>query len=171
MYNINDMYNNYYRGYNTWQNMYGYSNSFNGDINRNTTPEYIKDYGPNPLVIDIEETTDTNNNFRTALWTGNRLQVTVMSIPVGESIGLEIHPETDQFIRIEQGIGFVQMGDERTNLTFERRAFDNFAVIIPAGKWHNITNIGSVPLKVYSIYAPPNHPKGTVHKTKKDAEH
>lgn len=138
---------------------------------KNTSEDNIKDYGPNPLVIDIEEATDTNNNFRTALWTGNHLQVTVMSIPVGESIGLEMHPETDQFIRIEQGIGFVQMGDERTNLTFERRAFDNFAVIIPAGKWHNITNIGSVPLKVYSIYAPPNHPKGTVHKTKKDAEH
>lgn len=148
--------------YNEYQN--------NNSLKRNTKDEYIKDYGPNPLVINIEEATDANDNFRTALWTGNHLQITLMSIPVGESIGLEIHPDTDQFLRIEQGIGFVQMGDERTNLNFTKRAFEDFAIVIPAGKWHNVTNIGTVPLKVYSIYAPPNHPKGTIHKTKKEAE-
>lgn len=132
--------------------------------------EYIKEYGPNPLVINIEEVTNDNNNFRTALWTGRHLQITLMSIPVGESIGLEIHPNTDQFLRIEQGIGLVQMGDARNNLTFTKRAYEDYAIVIPAGKWHNVTNIGTVPLKLYSIYAPPNHPKGTVHKTKKDAE-
>lgn len=137
---------------------------------RNMREENIKDYGPNPLVINIEEATNANDNFRTALWTGKHLQITVMSIPVGESIGLELHPETDQFLRIEQGIGFVEMGDERTNLNFAKRAFEDYAIVIPAGKWHNVTNIGSVPLKVYSIYSPPNHPKGTIHKTKKDAE-
>ena len=142
----------------------------NNMLKRNKKNEYIKDYGPNPLVINIEEATDTNDNFRTALWTGNHLQITLMSIPVGESIGLEIHPDTDQFLRVEQGIGFVQMGEERTNLNFTKRAFEDYAIVIPAGKWHNVTNIGTVPLKVYSIYAPPNHPKGTIHKTKKDAE-
>ena len=132
--------------------------------------EYIKEYGSNPLVINIEEVTNDNNNFRTALWTGRHLQITLMSIPVGESIGLEIHPNTDQFLRIEQGIGLVQMGDARNNLTFTKRAYEDYAIVIPAGKWHNVTNIGTVPLKLYSIYAPPNHPKETVHKTKKDAE-
>ena len=139
-------------------------------LKRNKNNEYIKDYGPTPLVIDIEELTEKNNNFRIALWTGKHFQITLMSIPVGESIGLEIHPDTDQFLRIEQGIGWVQMGDERNNLSFNKRAFEDYAIVIPAGKWHNVTNIGTVPLKVYSIYAPPNHPKDTIHKTKKEAE-
>lgn len=139
-------------------------------LKRNTKNEYIKDYGANPLVIDIEEVTEDNNNFRTALWTGKHLQITLMSIPVGESIGLEIHPDTDQFLRVEQGIALVQIGDERNNLNFNKRAFEDYAIVIPAGKWHNVTNIGTVPLKVYSIYAPPHHSKGTIHKTKKDAE-
>ena len=148
-----------------------YSENWNNNLKkRNVNSEYIKEYGPNPLVIDIEEVTGDNNNFRTALWTGKHLQITLMSIPVGESIGLEIHPDTDQFLRIEQGIGLVQMGDERNNLNFNKRAFENYAVVIPAGKWHNVTNIGTVPLKLYSIYSPPNHPKGAIHKTKKDAE-
>lgn len=139
-------------------------------LKRNTKNEYIKEYGANPLVIDIEEVTENNNNFRTALWTGKYLQITLMSIPVGESIGLEIHPDTDQFLRIEQGIGLVQMGDERNNLNFNKRVFEDYGVVIPSGKWHNVTNIGTVPLKLYSIYGPPNHPKGTIHKTKKEAE-
>lgn len=130
----------------------------------------MNDNGPNPLVFNIEESTDTNDNFRTAIWTGKHLQITLMSIPAGESIGLEVHPQTDQFLRIEQGIGFVQMGDGINNLDFAKRAFEDYAIVIPAGKWHNVTNIGTVPLKLYSIYAPPNHPKGTTHKTKKDAE-
>ena len=142
----------------------------NNFLKRTTKNEYIKDYGANPLVIDIEEVTEDNNNFRTALWTGKHLQITLMSIPVGESIGLEIHPDTDQFLRVEQGIGLVQIGDERNNLNFNKRAFEDYAIVIPAGKWHNVTNIGTVPLKLYSIYAPPHHLKGTIHKTKKDAE-
>ena len=94
-----------------------------------------------------------------------------MSIPVGESIGLEMHSDTDQFLRIEQGTGLVQMGNRKENLNFQRKVYDNYAIVIPAGKWHNLTNIGNIPIKLYSIYAPPNHPKGTVHKTKADAEH
>lgn len=132
---------------------------------------YIKDFGKKPTVIDIEQATKQNNNYRIALWTGEHLQVTLMSIPVGGNIGLEVHPNIDQFIRIEQGIGLVQMGDAKDNLDFYTRAGDGYAVMVPAGKWHNITNIGNVPLKLYSIYAPPDHQKGVVEKTKQDAEH
>ena len=162
MYNSNDMYGNNYSNY---YNPYNYMNYYN------MNPNYIRDYGPEPFVMNINEVTKQNNNFRTALWTGNHLQVTLMSINVGESIGLEMHPDVDQFIRIEQGYGLVQMGNNKNNLNFERKVYDDFAIIIPAGKWHNLTNIGNVPIKLYSIYAPPNHPKGTIHRTKADAEH
>lgn len=122
----------------------------------------LKDYGPNPFVVDIEEATKQNNNFRIALWTGNHLQLTLMSINVGEDIGLEIHPNLDQFIRIEQGQGLVKMGDREDRLDFRANVRDDFAFIIPAGKWHNLINTGHKPLKLYSIYAPPQHPYGTV---------
>jgi len=133
-------------------------------------PIILKDYGPAPFVVNIEEATKQNNNFRTALWTGSHLQLTLMSIPVGEDIGLEMHPDLDQFIRLEQGQGIVRMGDRQDRLDFQRRVYDDFAFIIPAGKWHNLINTGDVPIKLYSIYAPPQHPRGTVHETKADAE-
>lgn len=129
----------------------------------------IKDFGGNPLVLNINETTKQNNTFRTALWTGTHLQVTLMSILPGEDVGLEIHPDVDQFLRIEQGQGLVQMGKSKENLDFTRNAYDDSAIFVPAGTWHNLTNTGNVPLKLYSIYAPPNHPFGTVHPTKADA--
>ncbi len=134
------------------------------------TPIILKDYGPKPFVVNIEEATKQNNNFRIALWTGSYLQLTLMSINVGEDIGLEIHTNLDQFIRIEEGQGLVKMGDRKDSLDFERKVYDDFAIIIPAGKWHNLINTGNTPLKLYSIYAPPQHPFGTIHKTKKDAE-
>ena len=128
------------------------------------------DYGPNPFVVNIEKATLKNNYFRTALWTGRHLQLTLMSIKPGEEIGLEMHPYTDQFLRIEQGEGIVLMGDRRDHLNFRQRVRDNYAIFVPAGKWHNLINTGRIPLKLYSIYAPPNHPFGTVHITKEDAE-
>lgn len=130
----------------------------------------LKDYGPEPFVVNIEEASEQNNYFRIALWTGEHLQVTLMSIGVGEDIGLEIHPDLDQFIRIEQGRGIVKMGDRKDNLDFQARVYDDYAIVIPAGKWHNLINIGNEPLKLYSIYAPPEHPYGTIHKTKEDAQ-
>lgn len=130
----------------------------------------LKDYGPEPFVVNITEATKQNNTFRTALWTGNHLQLTLMSIKVGENIGLEVHPSTDQFIRIEKGQGLVKMGDTKDTLYFNEKVYDDFAIFIPAGKWHDIINTGEKPLKLYSIYAPPNHPKGTVHQTKEIAE-
>ena len=128
------------------------------------------DHGPKPFVVNIEEATRKNNNFRRALWTGEHLQVTLMSIRPGEDIGLEVHPNTDQFLRIEQGSGLVKMGSDKDNLDFQRRVFPGFAILVPAGEWHNVMNTGNVPLKVYSIYAPPQHPFGTVQRTKAEAE-
>jgi len=130
----------------------------------------FKDYGPEPFVINIEGATRRNNNFRNALWTGDNLQLTVMSILPGEDIGLEVHPEIDQFIRIEEGQGVVRMGDTKDNLYYKNRVSDGDAIFIPSGKWHNITNTGYKPMKLYTIYAPPEHPRGTVHRTKADAE-
>ncbi len=124
------------------------------------------DYGPNPFVVNIEEAAKNNNNFRTALWTGSHLQVTLMSINPGEDIGLENHPNLDQFLRIEEGEGLVQMGERKENLDFVRKVHDDYAIVIPAGTWHNLTNTGNKPIKLYSIYAPPQHPFGTVHETK-----
>ncbi|AMM92587.1 hypothetical protein UP17_08550 [Peribacillus simplex] len=129
----------------------------------------VKDYGSKPYVVNINEATKQNTTYRTALWTGKHLQVTLMSIKVGEDIGLEIHPNVDQFLRIEQGQGVVHMGNKKDNLIFVRNVYDDYAIMIPAGTWHNVTNTGNIPLKLYSIYAPPNHPFGTVHETKADA--
>lgn len=129
----------------------------------------LKDYGPHPLAINIDEAAKQNTNYRTALWTGKYLQVTLMSIPVGGDIGLEIHPDTDQFLRIEEGHGLVQMGPRRDRLDYQARLNDDYAVMVPAGTWHNIINTGNEPLKLYTIYAPPHHPHGTVHRTKAQA--
>ena len=130
----------------------------------------MSDYGPNPFVIDINKATLDNDNFRTAIWTGSYLQSTLMSIPAGEDIGLEVHPHVDQFLRIESGQGVTQMGNSRDNLSFRQPVFEDSAIFVPAGTWHNITNTGNRPLKLYSIYAPPNHAWGTVHQTKAIAE-
>lgn len=157
--------------------MYNNSSDFNPP---NTIPTYypepwekcliLRDYGPEPLVINIEEATKQNNTFRLALWTGTYLQLTLMKINIGDDIGLEVHYDHDQFIRIEDGEGLVMMGDSKDNLYFERKVADDDVILIPAGKWHNLINTGSVPLKLYSIYAPPEHPHGTVHRTKEEAE-
>jgi mannose-6-phosphate isomerase-like protein (cupin superfamily) len=130
--------------------------------------EDLKDYGPSPFVINIEEATEKNKNFRTALWTGEHLQLTLMSIDVGDEIGLELHPDVDQFLRIEEGEAMTLMGDSKNNLTFRRTVKEDFVILVPAGTWHNVINIGNEPLKLYSIYAPPEHPWGTVHITKSD---
>ncbi|MCY6482981.1 cupin domain-containing protein [Clostridium aestuarii] len=155
--------------------MYPYSYWFNASMHMHN-PDFckhsikLKDYGPEPFVFNIEEATKQNNTFRTALWTGDNLQLTLMSIDVGDDIGLEVHPEGDQFIRIEEGQGLVKMGDSKDKLNFQAKVYDDYAIMIPAGKWHNVINTGDKPLKLYALYAPPEHPRDTVHKTKADAE-
>ena len=126
------------------------------------------DYGPMPFVVNIDEITKQNDTFRTALWTGDYLQLTLMSIKPGEEIGLEIHPNLDQFLRIEEGQGLVRMGNRRDRLVYEEMVYDEFAIVIPAGTWHNLINTGNKPLQLYSIYAPPQHPWGTVQETKEE---
>lgn len=128
------------------------------------------DNGCNPYVANIEHLTRQNTNFRTAIWTGCHLQMTVMCIPPCGEIGLEIHTDTDQFIRIEQGTAVVKMGEWKDKLSFQKNLCKGDGIFIPAGTWHNIYNVGMKPLKLSSIYAPPNHPKGTIHRTKEDAE-
>lgn len=130
----------------------------------------MTDHGDNPYVVDIQEATVENDTFRATLWTGANLQLTVMSIQPGDDIGLEVHDDHDQFLRIEEGVGFVQMGPNENELDFEANVEDDFAVFIPAGSWHNITNTGDIPLKLYSIYAPGEHARGTIHETKADAD-
>ncbi len=129
----------------------------------------IIDGGPNPFVGQIEKLTIQNENYRTTLWTGPNLQVTLMSIKPGGDIGLEVHEDVSQFLRIEQGQASVLMGSSQIDLS-ETQAGDGDAVIVPAGTWHNLVNIGQDDLKVYSIYAPAEHPHGTNHITKEDAE-
>lgn len=129
------------------------------------------DHGPEPFAANIMGAARQNQNFRTAFWTGDCLQMTLMSIPVGCDIGLELHPETDQFIRVEHGRAFVCMGACKEKLDFQCRLNTGDGVFVPAGAWHNICNTGDCPLKLSSIYAPPHHPKGTVHRTKADASY
>ena len=123
-----------------------------------------------PISFDISELTEANEYYRRAVWTGKYLQTTLMSIKVGGDIGLEVHPETDQFIRIEKGQGQVQMGNAKDNLTYIQPVFADSAVFVPAGTWHNIVNVGEEDLKVYTIYAPPHHSKGVIHVTKEQAD-
>ena len=109
--------------------MYSYYdlNDYN-DYQMRAQSQVTNDFGPNPFVIDIEKATMNNDYFRVALWTGSHLQLTVMSIPVGEDIGLERHPEVDQFLRIEDGIGVAMMGDKKDNLYFQQPVFDGSAI-------------------------------------------
>jgi len=129
----------------------------------------ITDTGPNPLIVNIEDATLENENYRTTLWTGTKLQVTLMAIQPGHDIGLEVHEDHDQFLRIEEGEATVYLGDARDSLKTQLAHKDDI-VIVPAGKWHNLVNGGNEPLKLYSIYAPAEHPHGTVHATKADAD-
>lgn len=128
----------------------------------------MRDFGPEPFVFNMEEYTLQNETFRTTLWTGTSMQMTLMNILPGEDIGLELHTTIDQFLRVESGSGLIMMGDSEDNLTFQKRVEDDSAIFIPAGKWHNLVNDSDEPLKLYSIYAPVEHPHSTVHKTKAD---
>lgn len=139
-------------------------------MNYNRSSERITDYGSQPFIVNINQFAKMNNSFRTALWTGDWLQVTLMSIPVGEDIGIEMHPDTDQLIKIEDGCARIMTGKSKNALNYQKNASAGYAVIVPAGTWHNIVNTGQKPLKLFSVYAPPHHPFGTVQRTKCDAE-
>jgi mannose-6-phosphate isomerase-like protein (cupin superfamily) len=130
----------------------------------------LNDIGPRPQSFDLEFETIDNPNYRTVAWSGKYLQLTFMSIPVGSDIGLELHPETDQLIRLEKGRGHAQMGPSKDELTFDQEISDGWCVLVPAGSWHNITNIGDQPMQVYTVYAPQHHAPGKVQATMAIAE-
>jgi mannose-6-phosphate isomerase-like protein (cupin superfamily) len=130
----------------------------------------IKDIGPEPHSFDLENATIDNTNYRAVAWSGKYLQLTLMSIPAGEDIGLEAHPETDQFLRLDAGRGRVQMGRTKDQLDFDREVEDGWAIFVPAGTWHNVTNIGDKTLQLYAVYAPVHHASGKIHATAADAE-
>ncbi|HEY9493616.1 MAG TPA: cupin domain-containing protein [Intrasporangium sp.] len=130
----------------------------------------ISDNGPRPNAFDIETATRENDNYRTVAWTGTYLQVTLMSIPVGESIGLEVHPDTDQFLRLDAGRGRCVMGPAKDQLDFEQEVSDGWSIQVPAGSWHDVVNTGDEPLRLYAIYAPVHHAPGIVQRSSADAE-
>jgi mannose-6-phosphate isomerase-like protein (cupin superfamily) len=120
-------------------------------------------------VGDIERATLDNNTFRTVLHTGEHIQLTVMRLAPGEDIGREMHPRLDQFLRIESGTGRVELGNNENRVDETHDVRDDWAIVVPAGVWHNVVNVGERDLKLYSLYAPPEHPAQTVHTTKADA--
>jgi len=114
-------------------------------------------------IDNIEEKTLENANFRKVLFTGSHMQLVVMSLKAGEDIGEEVHDTVDQFFRVEEGEAkFVIDGEE--NIVKE-----DMVAIVPAGSKHNVINVGDGDLKLYTIYAPANHPEGTVHATREEA--
>ena len=113
---------------------------------------------------NIEQRTVENEDFRRVLYTGHNLQLVLMTLPPGCDIGEEVHPDRDQFFRIEEGSGVVRIDG------VDNRVEDDFAVIVPAGASHNVINTGDAPLRLYTIYAPPEHKDGIVQSTKEEAE-
>ena len=115
------------------------------------------------FVRDIEDLTKHNDDFRRVLYTGRNLQLVLMSIAPGEDIGEEVHPDRDQFFRIEKGVGEVSIDGLRTKVEADA------AIVVPAGARHNVKNTGKEPLKLYTLYGPPEHKDGTVHATRAEA--
>ena len=114
------------------------------------------------FVDDIEKLTEENDNFRKVLYTGKHMQLVLMTLQPGEDIGLEVHEGHDQFFRIEDGKGEVIIDGTTTKIE------DDDAVIVPAGAEHNVINTGNEPLRLYTIYSPPEHREGVLHPTKAD---
>ena len=121
-------------------------------------------------VVYLKQAAIYNDFFRRELWTGDHLQITVMSIPVGGEVGAEIHHDLDQLLVVEQGTASAFMGQSLESLTFVGLASEGAGILIPAGTYHNVINDGRVALKLYSVYAPPKHPIGTLQRTKADAD-
>ena len=113
---------------------------------------------------DIERVTTENDDFRRVLYTGKHLQLVLMTLQPGEEIGEEVHDDRDQFFRIEEGQGEVRIDGAANQVK------DDFAVIVPAGARHNVVNTGDAPLRFYTLYGPPEHKDGVVHKDKAQAE-
>lgn len=116
------------------------------------------------FIADIEDRTEANHDFRRVIYTGPHMQLVLMSLQPGEQIGAEVHEDTDQFFRVEEGMGEVIIDGRTTKIESDT------AVVVPAGARHNIRNTGREALKLYTLYAPPEHADGTVHRTREEAE-
>lgn len=116
------------------------------------------------FVDDIEKRTEDNGDFRRVLYTGRNMQLVLMALPPGEEIGSEVHEDRDQFFRVEAGSGEIVIDGTASKVEAD------MAMIVPAGARHNVRNTGTGPLKLYTLYAPPEHREGTVHATKADAD-
>ncbi|WP_037373771.1 cupin domain-containing protein [Salinimicrobium xinjiangense] len=154
--------------------------SCNGNPDRETSDPAIQDRRLNevpetlqteaePFTVNIEQATIDNDHYREVRWTGEFMQLVFMSLGPGEEIEMEVHDDIDQFIRIEEGQAQVRMGKDRDNFTFDQKVEDDWAVIIPAGYYHHVKNIGENPLKIYTLYAPGEHPEETIHTTYEEA--
>lgn len=119
---------------------------------------------------DVTKLTLDNTNFRTVVFTAGHTQLTLMSLAPGEEIGWEAHDHLDQFLRLEQGTARLELGKTEDGVDETHEVRDDWAFIVPAGVWHNVVNIGEGVVKLYSLYSPPEHPDGTVHVTKADAD-
>ena len=115
------------------------------------------------FIGNIEDRTEWNQDFRRVLFTGAQMQIVLMAVGPGDELGEEVHPDTDQFFRIEEGKGEIWIEGERTPVE------EDMAIVVPAGARHNLKNTGHKALKLYTVYAPPQHPDGTVHRTRADA--
>lgn len=117
------------------------------------------------FLADIEEATVANQNFREVLYTGQYMQLVLMSLQPNGEIGLEVHEDTDQFFRVEEGEGKLVINGQENLIS------DDDAIVVPAGAEHNVINTSAdKPLKLYTIYAPPHHKDGTIHQTKQEAD-
>jgi mannose-6-phosphate isomerase-like protein (cupin superfamily) len=141
----------------------------NQNLIRNVLSTYLKtafeeDQLKKGFVVDIETDTKQNDNFRKVLYTGKNSQLVLMSLKPGEDIGEEVHKDTDQFFRVDAGSGKVIINGNETEIK------NGSAIVIPQGAKHNVINTGKENLKLYSIYSPPHHADGTIHKTKEEAK-
>lgn len=121
-------------------------------------------------VGDIERTTLENGSFRTVMFTGEHTQLTVMRLREGEDIGREAHAGTDRFLRVEQGQARVEFSTAEDRVGATYNVEEDWAVVIPAGVWHNVINTGTGDLRLYSLSSPPEHTPGAIHRTKDEAE-
>lgn len=131
----------------------------------------IKDFGGKVHVMNVKDIAKENETFRTAIWTGTKLQMTVMTIAAGVEMGIEVHNTEDQIYRIEKGEGRFESGATKENLDNSVNFEKGDSIFVPAGEWHNIINTGAKAIKMSSVYGPAHHAFGTVHATAADDVH
>lgn len=144
------------------------NSNINSDMNnsRNNDRKMEKKYCPKPYVVNAYEMSKNNSFFRVEKWTGNNMQMTIMCIPRCQDIGMEMHKDTDQCIRIESGRAVVMMSECKDEMDFRRMVGAQDMIFVPAGTWHNVVNVGNTALKLTSFYSPAQHPVGTIQREK-----